>query len=62
MRPMDCYAGQPTPDCDEPTPDVWWGEDGIDALIWADPLPYADPLSTAPPAETATRAVPGETP
>jgi hypothetical protein len=25
---------------DEPMPDVWWGEDGIDALIWADPRPY----------------------
>lgn len=24
-------------------PDVWYGEDGIDALIWADPLPYRDP-------------------
>jgi len=26
-------------------PDVWWGPDGIDALLWADPPPpYADPL------------------
>jgi len=24
-------------------PDVWWGPDGIDALIWADSQPYADP-------------------
>lgn len=26
-----------------PEPDVWWSSDrvnGIDALIWADPLPY----------------------
>lgn len=35
-------------------PDVWWGEHGIDALLWADPTPYAPPdaLSekrTAPP-------------
>ena len=26
----------------EPEPDVWWGPDGIDALIWADP-PYTVP-------------------
>ncbi len=25
---------------EEPAPDVWWGEDGIDALIWADAEPY----------------------
>lgn len=24
-------------------PDVWWGEQGIDALIWADPIPYVPP-------------------
>ena len=24
-------------------PDVWWGHDGIDALIWADPVPYVLP-------------------
>lgn len=28
-------------------PDVWWGEDGIDALIWADPTPYERPQSPA---------------
>lgn len=28
----------------EPAPDVWWGEDGIDADIWSDPIPYATPL------------------
>lgn len=21
-------------------PDVWWGPEGIDALIWADGVPY----------------------
>jgi hypothetical protein len=26
----------------EPEPDVWWGEEGIDALLWADPRPYDD--------------------
>lgn len=26
---------------DEPTPDVWWGANGIDAPLWADPRPYA---------------------
>lgn len=24
-----------------PEPDVWWGDSGIDALIWADGQPYA---------------------
>jgi hypothetical protein len=24
----------------ESEPDVWWGEEGIDARIWADPRPY----------------------
>jgi hypothetical protein len=28
----------------ELVPDVWWGTDGIDALIWADPVPYENPL------------------
>lgn len=28
---------------DESAPDVWWGPDGIDALIWADPRPYEAP-------------------
>lgn len=27
-------------------PDVWWGEGGIDTLIWVDPIPYKSP--TAP--------------
>ena len=26
-----------------PQPEVWWGANGIDALIWADPRPYDDP-------------------
>lgn len=29
-----------------PEPDVWWGADGIDVLLWADPPPYVDPLIT----------------
>jgi hypothetical protein len=29
-----------------PEPDVWWGEDGIDALTWADPIPYVVPTPT----------------
>jgi len=36
-------------------PDVWWSADGIDALIWADPLPYRCPAPEAPsrPADVA---------
>lgn len=36
-------------------PDVWWGPDGIDAPIWADPQPYRDPTSEVPssPADVA---------
>jgi hypothetical protein len=30
----------------EPSPDVWWGEDGIDAMIWADGQPYSGPSDT----------------
>ncbi len=34
---------QPTPASDSgPEPDVWWGEHGIDALIWADGQPYEE--------------------
>jgi hypothetical protein len=29
-------------------PDVWWGEPGIDALLWADPTPYAPPVGRDP--------------
>lgn len=35
-----------------PEPDVWWGHDGIDAPIWADPRPYVSSPSGLP------RAVP----
>lgn len=28
-------------------PDVWWGESGIDADIWSDPIPYVKPLMDA---------------
>ncbi len=35
-------------------PDVWWGEDGIDAMIWADPTPYREPSET----QTESVAVP----
>lgn len=35
----------------QPEPDVWWGDDGIDAMIWADPLPYGDPRTTVSSAE-----------
>lgn len=48
-----------TPDpvwTDEPTPDVWWGADGIEALIWADPMPY-EPPSGKPSNDTASLAV-----
>lgn len=46
MRPIDRHAGSPASlDCDEPAPDVWWGGNGIDALIWADGQPYG-PLDT----------------
>jgi len=37
----------------EPESDVWWGEDGIDALLW--PKPYDEP-----PAEDADEASPLE--
>jgi hypothetical protein len=30
---------------DDPPSEVWWGEDGIDAPIWADREPYAEPLT-----------------
>ena len=37
-------------------PDVWWGPNGIDALIWADGQPYAVPLPAGPVADTAPDA------
>lgn len=42
-------------------PDVWWGEHGIDALIWADARPYAEQpvaTSTAVPASLLTDDLP----
>lgn len=32
---------------DEPVADVWWGASGIDALIWADPIPYGEPADAS---------------
>ena len=29
-----------------PEPDVWWGEGGIDALIWPKPMPCAHPAAS----------------
>jgi hypothetical protein len=48
MRPKKptVAAVQPIWD-DGPAPDVWWGENGIDALIWADGRPCDGP--TDPP-------------
>lgn len=38
-------------------PDVWWGKDGIDGLLWADPPPpYAKPPSNTDPQNTAASA------
>ena len=25
-------------------PDVWWGPNGIDALVWGDPISYRRPI------------------
>jgi len=41
-----------------PAPDVWWGDDGIDASLWVDPTPYTEPESL--PVERATLATAGE--
>jgi hypothetical protein len=41
-----------------PMPDVWWGDDGIDALLWADPQPYKEPAES--PVESAAIARAGE--
>jgi hypothetical protein len=48
MKTTPTYP-QGSPSCssvwsDAPAPDVWWGTDGIDALLWADPVPYENPL------------------
>lgn len=42
----------------DPEPDVWWGQDGIDALIW--PQPYA--LTADALAGAATCAAANRTP
>ena len=34
--------------CDRPEADVWWGQAGIDALLWADAEPYAYPPKERP--------------
>jgi hypothetical protein len=45
MDPQVAQAsGQGSPWDGSLEPDVWWGEDGIDALLWADAEPYAYPL------------------
>ena len=33
----------------EPSSDVWWGPDGIDALLWADGTPYVEPSGDGEP-------------
>jgi hypothetical protein len=37
----------------DPEPDIWCGQSGINALIWADPLPYDEPALDVP-ADTPT--------
>lgn len=37
-------------------PDVWWGESGIDALLWADPAPYGPPATEVPVRSALARA------
>jgi hypothetical protein len=44
MKPDD----PPKIDAPDPVPDVWWGENGIDALIWVDPVPYELPSLKVP--------------
>ncbi len=39
MEPTTTTLTPPARD-EAPTPDVWWGAEGIDSLIWADPRPY----------------------
>jgi hypothetical protein len=40
----------------EPEPDVWWGNDGIDAPIWADGQFYGRPIDVSGPLEDYPRA------
>lgn len=42
----------------EPAPEVWWSEDGIDALLWADAPPYKQPVES--PIESAAIEPAGE--
>jgi hypothetical protein len=37
-------------------PDAWYGPDGIDALIWADPRPYDNPSAAASTVSRSTNA------
>jgi hypothetical protein len=41
----------------QPAPDVWWGADGIDALVWADGTPYAEPSGDGEPTRPAVPEV-----
>jgi hypothetical protein len=47
---------EPAPNCPGDS-EVWWGEDGIDAPIWADPRPYDWPVqeTTLSPASEVIR-------
>lgn len=50
---MGHIAVQQQLESDTHEPDVWWGQDGIDALLWADPpRPYAEPLADTDPQNT----------
>jgi hypothetical protein len=52
---VSCSRSNPLPVFNGvPEPDVWWGESGIDADIWSDPIPYATPFVNA----SAEAAVP----
>lgn len=43
---MKTQAGQRIELAGGSPPEVWWGEQGIDALLWADPPPpYGEPSS-----------------
>jgi hypothetical protein len=54
----DKKEANPKPDCaNDAEPDVWWGECGIDTLLWADGIPYACPEPDKdPPADGADDA------
>jgi hypothetical protein len=43
---MEAHVVSMDTEIDTSEPDIWWGPDGIDGLLWADPPPpYADPLA-----------------